>query len=387
MTRFGERADQHRLYTNGGVVSVPPEGDFGVDPFTAAAPPANPFDGMLWVDTTSTDAPIVGVLKRWNHSLAEWEIIGAPAAPAPPASNAPLIFGTFTVNTTIAVPSTTYPAVPADDHTSNYWGRFIPITWIPGNTAFVSNLDGAVIGHLTTNDWYIISTGPYAGAVMPKQSGWYYVTGHLRWPEDASFTFRSLNLAYTNLTTYHPIGMAGGNGLLSVSVTTVGSGYVDGSAITVAGGGGGSGFAATLITNGVGGIYGIKVTDIGTGYTTAPTLTPTGGVGGVFARSIPVAISSLAYIFGEDTRSSLADAPTQQTAHRLQYLTGYHDDPLGGTPCWMTAGQGSGGPINVPLPRGVVFLPLNDYFGALSLFKVNPLGTNPYGFWVPGLPE
>jgi len=427
---FGERADQHRLYPHGGVVSVGAASFFGVAPYFGDTAPPNPFEGMLWIDSAArASSPVDGdppyELFRWNSVRAAWELVGyipfaglgaghstglvpdpgdgtggalatdylardATWKPIPGGggggSNEPLVFGTFTNTATVSVASTSYPAVPGDDHTSNYFGTLVKMASSGSNVTFMSNLDGASIGHLADGDFVVIATGPYAGCILPKETGWYYITGHLRWANQSDSSYRMTGIGWTSEATYQPIGLAGGVGVFSVVVTAAGTGYTDGDALSFSGGGGSS-LSATIITDGAGHIVGIKVTDIGTGYTSIPTIAPVGGgTGGALHGVIPVALSSLSILINEDLRPAVNGTPTQGTTNRLWYLPGYNDNSgAGGTPIWLVAAQGSGGSITVPAPRGAGALPLNDYYGALSLFKINvdPIGPP----WVPGLPE
>lgn len=76
------------------------------------------------------------------------------------------------------------------------------------------------------------------------------------------------------------------NGIGSVAITTAGTGYAVGAAVTATGGAG-SGFAGVVSSvNGSGGITGVTITNVGVGYTSAPTLAVAGGTGGAVTATV-----------------------------------------------------------------------------------------------------
>ena len=69
------------------------------------------------------------------------------------------------------------------------------------------------------------------------------------------------------------------DGLKDILVTSNGTGYTAGSAVTFSGGGGSNATAAATISNS--GVAGIKITEPGIGYTSAPTVAISGGTGAI----------------------------------------------------------------------------------------------------------
>lgn len=71
-----------------------------------------------------------------------------------------------------------------------------------------------------------------------------------------------------------PILAASGNGVVSIPITSAGSGYLQAPGVVLSGGGGSGATAVATVTNGT--ISGITITNPGRGYTSAPTATLVG---------------------------------------------------------------------------------------------------------------
>lgn len=70
----------------------------------------------------------------------------------------------------------------------------------------------------------------------------------------------------------------------AIAVTAGGTGYSNGAALTISGGGG-SGAAGTIVVSG-GAITGVVITAGGSGYTSAPTVTAPTGTGATFSVTL-----------------------------------------------------------------------------------------------------
>lgn len=431
--RFGERADQHRLYKTGGVVSVGSESDFGVAPVWQDTAPINPppFDGMLWVDTSSRpSSPVDGQppyeLKRYNQALNAWELVGynvmPPAGPnhatglvgdpGPTPHDPPwywgddsafhpptgggggggttIEFGVGSNGGGVVIGNTTYPSLVGSLSSTNLFGTMIPMSVLApsGEQAYYSSafhsdlLPTGMPGNVGT-DVVLLTGGAYKGALVPLVQGWYYITGSVRFPVHNDSNYRAAMIAtigVAGLTGYNTfINLTTGVAIFRFTITNAGHGYADGDVVTWTGGGGSS-LTGKVQTDGSGHIVSIPTTDVGFGYTGSPTglsITSAGGSGFTLSGLGLATRPGFDRIIAEETTAGIANAPVQVTVNKLWFLREYEV-------IYLMAAQGSGVSMTTSGP-GTTTYSMNEYFHTLSLFRIDetPLGPS----WTPGLPE
>ena len=124
-------------------------------------------------------------------------------------------------------------------------------------------------------------------------------------------------------------------GVSGVTVTTGGSGYVNGSPVSFSGGGGTGATGTAVVTNGA--LTGVTITAPGTGYTSAPAAVFTAGTGAVTTVSLVQTLNASGPFIGSGSFTPSVSGGPSVTGQMIPYTTDRYSRGPSGDENWRKA--------------------------------------------------